>query len=230
MPRSLSNAAPSLAWIAPTRLILIRHGQTEATANGRFCGRLDVPLSASGLQQARDVARWLKGVPVAAIYTSPLKRARDTAEVIAAWRKLPVTALDDLSEIDFGDFDGMTFEEAWQRWPQLYEVYLAAPTAIQFPNGESLSLLKRRVARAIDLITRTHTGKIVVVVAHAGVNRLVVAEALGLPLEQLFRLDQRPAAINVVDYFEQTTVVRLMNGRARDDAGRKLSGDRPVLG
>ena len=64
----------------------------------------------------------------------------------------------------------------------------------------------------------------------AGVNRLIIAEALGLPLEQLFRLDQRPAAINVLDYFGHTTVVRLMNGRARDDAGRKLSGERPVLG
>jgi alpha-ribazole phosphatase len=229
MPRT-QNATNSSTWIAPTRLIIVRHGHTEATANGRFCGRLDVPLSASGLQQARDVARWLKGVQLAAIYTSPLKRTRDTAEVIAGWRKLPVTPLDDLTEIDFGDFDGLTFEEARQRSPQLYEVYLAAPTAIQFPSGESLSQLKRRVSRAIELITRTHSGKIVLLVAHAGVNRLVIAEALGLPLEQLFRLDQRPAAINVVDYFEHSTVVRLMNGRARDDAGRKLSCERPVLG
>jgi broad specificity phosphatase PhoE len=172
----------------------------------------------------------LKGVPLTAIYSSPLKRTRDTAEVIAGWRHLPVTLLDDLAEIDFGAFDGLTFDEARQRSPQLYEVYLAAPTAIQFPNGESLSQLKRRVARAIELITRTHAGKIVLVVAHAGVNRLVLAEALGLPLEQLFRLDQRPAAINVVDYFDQTTVVRLVNGRARDDAGRKLSAEWPVLG
>jgi alpha-ribazole phosphatase len=224
------DATNSATWIAPTRLIVIRHGHTEAGANGRFCGRLDVPLSASGLQQARDVARWLKGVQLAAIYTSPLKRTRETAEVIAGWRKLPVTPLDDLTEIDFGDFDGLTFEEARHRSPQLCEVLLAAPTAIQFPRGESLSQLKRRVSRAIELITRTHSGKIVLLVAHAGVNRLVIAEALGLPLEQVFRLDQRPAAINVVDYFEQTTVVRLMNGRARDDAGRKLSGERPGLG
>ena len=75
----------------------------------------------------------------------------------------------------------------------------------------------------------THPGKIVLLVAHAGVNRLGIAEALGLPLEQLFRLDQRTAAINVVDYFENTTVVRLINGRARDDAGRKLTGERPAL-
>jgi alpha-ribazole phosphatase len=224
------EAPHSPTWIAPTRLILVRHGQTAATANGRFCGRLDVPLSAGGVQQAREVARWLKGVPLTAIYSSPLKRTRDTAEVIAGWRHLPVTLLDDLAEIDFGAFDGLTFDEARQRSPQLYEVYLAAPTAIQFPNGESLSQLKRRVARAIELITRTHAGKIVLVVAHAGVNRLVLAEALGLPLEQLFRLDQRPAAINVVDYFDQTTVVRLVNGRARDDAGRKLSAEWPVLG
>ena len=228
MPRA-RDATDSSTWIAPTRLIIVRHGHTEPAASGRFCGRLDVPLSASGLQQARDVARWLKGVQLAAIYTSPLKRARDTAEVIAGWRKLAVTSLDDLTEIDFGDFDGLTFEEARQRSPQLYEVYLAAPTATQFPNGESLSQLKRRVSRAIELITRTHPGKIVLLVAHAGVNRLVIAEALGLPLEQLFRLDQRPAAINVVDYFENTTVVRLINGRARDDAGRKFTGERPAL-
>jgi alpha-ribazole phosphatase len=229
MPRE-QDGTNSSTWIAPTRLIIVRHGHTDATANGRFCGRLDVPLSASGLQQARDVARWLKGVQLAAIYTSPLKRTRDTAEVIAGWRKLPVTLLDDLTEIDFGDFEGLTFEEARQRSPQLCEVYLAAPTAIQFPNGESLSQLKRRVSRAIELITRTHPGKIILLVAHAGVNRLVIAEALGLPLEQLFRLDQRPAAINVVDYFENTTVIRLINGRARDDAGRKFAGDRPTLG
>jgi alpha-ribazole phosphatase len=197
-----------------TRLLLIRHAQPEEDARGRCYGRLDVGLSAEGEAVADGLADGLRPVELDAVYSSPRRRAVQTASRIGPPR------LDErLCEIDFGELEGRTYEEVERERPELYRRWMESPTQVRFPGGESWADLRARAADAVSDVLASNNGATIAVVTHGGVVRAVLADALGLRDERAFALDVGYARISVVDWFDSTAVVRLVNGVAADLPG-----------
>ena len=201
----------TIGWERPAgvdlRLILIRHGEPEVSARGRCYGKLDVGLSEEGREQMTRVAKALASANVDAVYASPRRRARESAEVLS--KEIVVDRR--LSEIDFGELEGLTYEEAEERFPHLYQRWMQTPTEVKFPGGESFIEMKARVLEAFSVIRNVHAEETVAVVSHGGVNRIVLAQALGVDAKSIFHMDQWHAGVSIIDDYEDYSVVRFMN-------------------
>lgn len=184
-----------------TRIFLVRHGATVLTAEDRFAGATDVPLSDEGRAQARRLALRLRGEKIAAIYASPLGRTVETAELIGAPHGLDVRTREGLREISHGRWEGMTrdeveaqFEEEAADWDR--DPYTFAPV-----GGESgLAVTARALPELLEIV-RTHPGAVVLVVSHKATIRLLLSSLLGFdPRRYRDNLDQSPCALNIVDF------------------------------
>ena len=169
---------------------------------GRCYGSLDVGLSDAGRAHARELA---DGVPAGIVWTSPRLRARETAAALAS---SPLVD-DGLRELDFGDFEGRTFDEIAASEPELYRTWMETPTRMRFPGGESYADLKTRALRSLERIWSEGDA---VVVTHGGVIRAGLAAWLGIPDEWIFRIDLRYGGITIVDLVEGSPIVRMVNG------------------
>ena len=172
-----------------TRLILARHGQSVSNAVRRFQGVQDVPLSPLGLRQAEALGEALRRRRLAAIYTSPLTRARRTAEIVAAGLSMPVVTVEDLRELSLGEWEGCTVDEVSARDGDPYRRWVRAPLDCPPPGGEALPEVCGRVLRAIDRIAAAHpNGDDVLIVAHGGVLSVSACHLLGCSLNTVWRL------------------------------------------
>jgi alpha-ribazole phosphatase len=210
------------------RLLLIRHAQPEVEAQGRCYGSLDVGLSARGERLARHLARVLDGISLAAVYTSPRVRATLTAAPLAALNGLAPTIVEALGELDFGDFEGRRYEDISREHPELFAAWMSAPTTVQFPGGESFADLRARVLAATATIRHDHPDEVVAIISHGGVIRTVLADALNIPTEAIFRLEQSYGGISIIDWLDGTPIVRIVNGQATM-VGRRRRGFLPGL-
>jgi broad specificity phosphatase PhoE len=192
-----------------SRQILIRHAEPDESMRGRSYGRLDVPLSAAGRRQAEGVALALDEMSIDAVYASPLRRALETAAPLACARGLEPIVHEGLREVDFGELEGLAYAEIERERPEVYESWMRNPTDIRFPGGEAFADLRERALSAAAEIRAGHES--VAVVAHGGVTRAILAAALGMPDEAIFRLDQPYAAISVIDWVAGSAVVRAVN-------------------
>jgi ribonuclease H / adenosylcobalamin/alpha-ribazole phosphatase len=196
------------------RMILVRHGSTALTAQGRYSGRVDVPLSSSGVTEAAAVAGRLPALAssVDAIVSSPLVRCVDTARAIGdAFGGIPVETDDDLIECDFGDFEGMTFGEVRERYPAELDAWLGS-TAVPPPGGESFQVVSLRVRRAVKRMLASYTGKTIVVVSHVTPIKMVLRDALAAGDQFLYRLFLDPVGVSIVDSWPDGGIaVRLVN-------------------
>lgn len=164
------------------RLLLIRHGETVWNHERRFQGVEDVPLSEKGREQARLLAVSLRDEPLAAIYSSPLSRALDTAKAVRGQRPLEIQREPRLQEIDVGEWAGLGWEEIWERWPDLGRRWHANPSAAPAPpGGEYYPDFQERAMAAMEAIAAAHGDKdLVAVVSHGGVIRAVMNKLFGL--------------------------------------------------
>jgi probable phosphoglycerate mutase len=183
-----------------TRIVLVRHGQTEWNRVERFRGRADVPLNATGLAQAeatgqRVAAEWQP----TAVYTSPLSRAIKTAEAIARHFALPVQVHPGLADIDFGEWQGLTRDEALARWPDDVTAWYTVPHTAHIPRGETLASLRARAMPTVAELAARHVGQTIVLVGHTVINRVILLGVLGLGNDRFWRLQQDNCAINVFD-------------------------------
>jgi len=191
----------------PTTVILLRHGETVHTADKKFSGSGgdDPTLSQTGRQQAEAAAGWLsRHGGIDAIVTSPLRRARETASAVAAVLALPVTVEDGLAEAAFGDWDGQTFGEVQERWPNELAAWLDSADVAP-PGGESFAAVSRRVRKARDRLIAGHPGGTVLAVTHVTPIKLFVCMALGAPLQAMYRMEMRPASLTVVQWYPDGT-------------------------
>jgi alpha-ribazole phosphatase/probable phosphoglycerate mutase len=193
-----------------TRLLLIRHCEPEPDAAGRCYGSLDFGLSTGGFVAAEELGRALSPVRLDSVVASPRLRALQTAEPIARQAGVDVVADDRLRELDFGELEGLTYEEAERTRPDLYRRWMETPTEVEFPGGESYALLASRVRAAVDELVAA--GGTHAVVAHGGSIRAVLAGCLEMPPPAIFRLAQGYGGVSVIDWLEGTPVVRLVNG------------------
>jgi probable phosphoglycerate mutase len=183
-----------------TKIILMRHGQTEWNRVERFRGHADVPLNETGLAQAeatgqRVASEWQP----TAIYSSPLSRAVRTAEAIARHFSLDVLPYPGLIDIDYGEWQGLTPDEARQRWPAEIDAWYNAPETARIPGGESLQELRQRAMNTVNELAASHPGQTIVLVGHTVINRIILLGVLGLGNERFWRLRQEPCAINVFE-------------------------------
>jgi probable phosphoglycerate mutase len=181
---------------APTRLIVVRHGQTEWNAAGRIQGHLNSRLDEDGRAQAEALAARLVGEPLAAIYTSDLGRTLETAAPTASNRMMDIVTDPRLRERHLGVFQGLTFAEAERQFPDMFVRYKARDLHVHFEHGESLVSLRERVAEVMIEIADRHPGEAVLVVTHGGVLDQIYRLATGMALEapRTFTVDN--ASIN----------------------------------
>ena len=194
-----------------TRLFLVRHGQVADGHTDKYHGKNDIELSPTGLRQFEVLAQRLAPLAFQAIYSSPLTRCRRGAELIARGRNLPVAILPALRELDFGHWEGLSFSEIAARYPDELDQRLRDLTGFRIPQGESLTDVQARVLPTLEEVVARHPGEQICIVAHAGINRVILCQAMGMPLQNIFHLDQSYAGLNVIDYFSDFTVVRLLN-------------------
>ncbi|MEU2700450.1 bifunctional RNase H/acid phosphatase [Micromonospora aurantiaca (nom. illeg.)] len=197
-----------------TRLILVRHGETERTVQKRYSGRGDVPLTGRGRAQARATAARVAALApsVAAVVSSPLSRCTATAEAVAAQvGNPPVRTDDDLIECDFGVWEGHTFAEVREGWAAELDAWLAS-TRVAPPRGESFVTVAERTGRAVDRLRSAYPGETVVVVSHVSPIKLVLRDALAAGDAFLHRLYLDTAGISVLDLYPDGGVaVRSVN-------------------
>ncbi|MDP9093087.1 MAG: bifunctional RNase H/acid phosphatase [Actinomycetota bacterium] len=219
--RSAAPKAPSqqAMWMppsaTPTRLLLGRHGSTEHSAERRFSGRNELPLSELGRGQAVALASRLASVgTISAIVSSPLLRCVQTAEAVAARLGLDIGVNDDLAEVDFGAWEGLTFAEVERSYPAEIAAWLVSD-AVAPPGGESFASVARRVSRARDAIRAAHPGQVLAVVTHVTPIKTLIRLALDAPAASLFRIHLDTASLSSIDYFgDGNCSVRLVNDTA----------------
>jgi alpha-ribazole phosphatase len=198
-----------------TRIWLVRHGE-PAGVRGRCYGKLDVGLSDAGRAQMERTAACLRGEPFGAFYASPRVRTLESARILAGFHDCEFRQDPGLCEIDFGDLEGLNYDEIAARYPEIYRRWMEAPTEVQFPNGESFAAMRVRVLRAFETIRERHEGQTIAIVTHGGVIRIVLAEALEMPDRCLFRIAQDYGAMNLVGWVDAFPIVRQMNVTACD--------------
>ncbi|MGP6172737.1 bifunctional RNase H/acid phosphatase [Corynebacterium sp. A21] len=200
------------ATTAPTRLILLRHGQTPMSAARMYSGRSNPDLSELGEQQAQDAAAALAGRGgIDLILASPLRRAQQTAATAAELTGLDVVTHEGLIEMDFGEWDGLTFDEARARNPELHEKWINDPS-VTTPDGESLQKLHRRVKKLREELQRDYEGKNILVVSHLTVIKSLLRQGLDAGPQIFKRIFLDLASISIVEFYpDDKSSVRLVN-------------------
>ena len=246
-----------------TTLYLIRHGETEGSETKHYKGSIDVPMSKNGVEQIRKTSAFIQNMiqdagyriqdkknhescivhrassKLSAVYCSPLSRALKSAEIIAESNGLNPIVISDLRERSFGVWEGMTFTEIKERYPQEFEAWAGNPLRYSPVDGESTIEVRDRAVSALNKIIDNHScnriqdtgcriqdkknheacimnlaSSSIAIVAHGGVNRIILCHIMGIPLENIFRIEQDFAAVNIIEFWEKYPVVKLINGQA----------------
>lgn len=192
------------------RLLLVRHATAEG--NGRFQGQRDVSLTAASRRELRLLCEKCSMHSVRAVYSSDLRRACQTADVVARRFGLEVQVRPELREMRFGQWEGLSWNQIARRFPRLASSWIERFPHQTIPGAEPLQQFRKRVAAGIGDIVAANRGRCALAVTHAGVIRFILGRVLGLPSRNLFRLAQDSCAVNVIDFLEKGAVVRCING------------------
>ncbi|NLW25311.1 MAG: alpha-ribazole phosphatase [Clostridia bacterium] len=193
-------------------IYLIRHGKIDLKdGERRYIGQIDIPLTEEGREQAKALALKLRQLKIEAIFCSDLSRSLDTAREIAKEQELVPLARKDLREISLGKWEGLKFAEVAQRYPREFKQRGADIGYFRPPGGESFADCSQRVQAAFyDILSNKH--KNILIVGHAGVNRLIICHVLGLPLNNMFRIGQDYGCTNIILKGKFRFRVKLLNG------------------
>ncbi|NQT48117.1 MAG: histidine phosphatase family protein [Chloroflexi bacterium] len=196
-----------------TRIVLIRHGQTawNEVHGERLRGRAEIELDDMGARQARATAMRLADWELAAVYSSPLKRAFDTASILAEPHELQPQPSDGLIDIDYGRWQGLSLPEAAADDSQLYHLWLNSPHLVTFPNGENLEQVRKRMVGTVEDLVPKHAGETIVLVSHKVACKVLVCSLLGLDNSHFWQVQQDLCAINVFETDENGFAVVRIN-------------------
>ncbi|MBF0508946.1 MAG: alpha-ribazole phosphatase [Deltaproteobacteria bacterium] len=194
-----------------TRLILVRHGRVENHATNRINGHIDVGIDELGVKQMHAVSARLEDEAIDYVYCSDLSRCVRGAAIISQDRCLAYLKDNNFRELNMGSWDGLTYQEIQDNYPDELANRLADLVNFRIPGGESLLDLQNRVMPKLHHLLDIHKYQTILLLAHAGVNRIILCQALGLDLCQVFRLGQDYGCINIIDYYDDDTVVFKLN-------------------
>ncbi len=225
----------------PLTLYLIRHGEIEGSAFRKYTGSIDVVLSKNGIEQIKVVSTFFNdillhkpetirskisldtekdtqqqaesGLLLDAIYASPLKRALDSAEIIAAPYRIKPFIFKGLREMSFGKWEGMTFDSIKQQYPEAFNAWTNNPFKNRPVGGESIKEVSERVINVLHQVLSRHSSGNIAIVAHGGVNRVILCHLTGIPYEHLFRIEQDYACVNIIEFWESYPVIKALNIR-----------------
>ncbi|MBF0342904.1 MAG: histidine phosphatase family protein [Nitrospirae bacterium] len=197
-----------------TTLYLLRHGRTIGDNERRYKGHTDVPLSDEGIKEAARSAQYIKkhaAKGLKHVYCSDLSRAIKSAEMIGRPFDLTPITVEGLRERSFGKWEGMTFDEVMQGYPQEFGQWATNPLQFSPVDGENtLDVCSRTMPVFYDILNK-HKNESIAIVAHGGVNRVILATVLGIPLENLFRIEQDFNCINIIEFYDDLPVVKALN-------------------
>lgn len=189
-----------------TTILLVRHGQTNSNIDGYYMGWSNEDLSQEGYSQVRKLSARLSDTPISAIYASPLKRAYTTALLVAEPHRLKTEVVQDLIEIQLGDWQSLHIDEIARGWPELWKQWRSDPTDVVVPGGESFQQVVERVIRTFEKVATANAGKTAVIVTHEVVVKVAAIYALSAPTSIYRRFDVFNASLSVV---------HVRDGRAR---------------
>ena len=194
-----------------TRLFLIRHGELTTSQEWRYVGHLDVDLNDTGIEQMKKIGGRLRHERVDVLLSSDLQRTRRGAEIIGTMIGLTPQPNAAFREINLGEWEGLTRDEILARFPADFEERSQNLPNFRITNGESFADLQERVISQIEIVLKEYQGKNIALIAHGGVNRVIITHVLGMDLSNLTRIDQAYGCLNIIDYFDGMPVLRLLN-------------------
>jgi len=209
-----------------TTIYLIRHGQTDWNKNKIFRGRADVPLNEHGRKEAEALARYLKDVRPTACYSSPLSRARETAEIAIRPRSLAIASDEGIIDIDYGKWQGVSDADVRKHYSETHRRWHETPQRVKFPGGESLAMVRRRAMASLDRIRMDNPEGIVYVVAHRVLTKVMMCAVLGLGNVAFWKIRQDNCAYNIIEFSDKGAVVVVMN----ETCHMRAAGLAPKLG
>ena len=204
------------------RFIFVRHGETEWNVTGRYQGQTDVPLSEKGRAQAEALGKRFADIHVDEVYSSPLKRAYDTARAIAEPKGLPIHKVDGIKELNFGEWDGLTKEQLTEQFGEAFVKYRIEPFHYPMAGEGTLNRAKLRVGAALEDIKEEfrHTDKTIVVVAHGGILKLAIFYLLDIS-SRLYRcIELDNTSLTIIDVEEDRCILRVLNDAHHMDGSR----------
>ncbi len=192
-------------------LLLVRHGITEFNSTRRFAGYTDIEMSAAGYRQAERLRERLADEKIDAVYSSDLKRALVTAEVISSRHKLDIITCPELREVNYGNVEGLTFEEISRLYPEVAESIISFSPQLKFPGGESFEGFIERTSKFLDKLERHAPEQTILIVSHSGPLRVLLCDLLGLDQShwRQFRLDN--GSLSIVEISLRRTIINLLN-------------------
>jgi len=182
-----------------TEIILARHGETEWNVTEVFRGRIDIALNDTGIKQAELLAGYLRDIKIDAIYSSPLKRALKTAEIIASYHKLAVEIAPGLIDFNYGKWQGLAHQEVKDKYKEFYAEWINSPDKVKMPTGESLNDVRKRAMGVVDKVIAKYKGT-VVLVSHRVVNKVLICALLGLDNSHFWNIKQDMCGITTFTY------------------------------
>ena len=194
-----------------TKIYLVRHGQTEWNKKLTFRGRADIPLNEAGHMEAQALSKALKDKNIEVIYTSPLRRSTETAQPVADFFHLEIVPVQGLIDINYGDWEGLSFNEVKNRYSEQYEKWEKTPDLIRFPNGETLDEAKERSFLAFKNIVSKNPNKSILIIPHRVINKILLCALLNLPTSHFWEIRQDTGCINLIEYSGDRFVLCTMN-------------------
>lgn len=192
-----------------TKLILVRHGETDWTRRKKYCGITDIGLSKNGKAQAKKLAERLANEKIDKVYSSDLRRAMQFCKLAAG--NTHVEKVPALREMNFGIFKGLTHQEIMKRYPEIYEKWLKDPVKITIPKGESLKSFSGRIIKALSKILSRNKNKTIVVFTHGGPIRVYLCYLKGINLRKIWKIQQNVGCINIIEFKDGKAKIRLLN-------------------
>ncbi len=192
-------------------VFLVRHGLTKSNIYGFYMGWSSEDLNEAGYTQARRLSLRLARLPIASIYTSPLRRAYTTAAILNEPHQVELTVMEDLTEVHLGDWQGLHIDEVKQRWPELWQQSGVDPSEITLPDGESVREMAQRSIRAFETAVETNPGKQIVMVTHQYIIRAIVAYTLGVSNSIFRKFDIDNASLSAIQVGNGTFRLIMLN-------------------
>jgi alpha-ribazole phosphatase len=194
------------------RLLIARHGQTKHNLDRRYQGITDAPLNETGRAQASQLAERLAGEKIDVIYSSPLMRSTQTAELIAKTNGMGIKKDERLREISFGEWEGMSYDEIQAQSPDHLRKWIDDPAHVPPPNGETLNQLAVRVKEAVKELRFRHADDTILVVTHGGVIRTMLCLSLGLDLNRHLQFESATGSLSELSFYDEGVSLKLFNG------------------
>ncbi|WP_456395278.1 histidine phosphatase family protein [Desulfurobacterium sp.] len=210
------------------KIILVRHGKTVWNAEGRYQGKMDIPLNEEGKEQARKAGEALKEFPVKAVFASPLKRCYDTAVEIAKHHNLTVQTEEGFKEIDHGEWEGLLASDVEKKYPELLKLWREKPAEVRMPgeSGETLKDVYERAVKTFEkVVSQFDDDDLIVIVGHDATNKVIMCHVLETDLNKFWAFKQANCGITVLEYNPKTKKVVIHVANATGHLGKDIDFD-----